>query len=225
MLTTLEEKLDRAHAAIITIDVQNDFCNPDSDPAKFKGRDVSMHMKMIDGLLELVDEGRSAGIPIIHVRYEDTPWSLSDAAREQRWRQKGRREAGVLNSDYALCVPGTPGAEFFRLKPRPEDIIVTKHRYSAFVGTNLDLILRSLGRKSLIFCGGSTNICLESTLRDAFMLDYYCVVVSDCSPTPWGEEAYRVSLNIIALAFGEVITLKQARDIWERTKRRAAPAE
>lgn len=219
MLATLEEKLDPANAALLTIDVQNDFCNPGATPARSAGRDVSMHLKMIEGILQLVDEGRNAGVPIIHVRYEDTPWSVSEAAREQRARQKGRRDAGLLNSDYALCVPGTFGAEFFRLKPQPEDIIVTKHRYSAFIGTNLDLTLRSLGRKSLIFCGGGTNICLESSVRHAFMLDYYCVVVSDCSPTPWGEEAYRASLANIDLAFGEVITLKQALSLWEKKRR------
>lgn len=123
---------------------------------------------------------------------------------------------GLLNFDYALCVRGTFGAEVFHLKPRPQDIIVTKQRYRSFIGTNLDLILRALSQKSLIFCGGATNICLESSVRHAFMLDYYCVVVSDCSPTPWSDEAYKATLANVELAFGEVITLKQALLVWEK---------
>jgi len=218
MLLTLEEKVDPANAALLTIDVQNDFCNPEANPAGFSGRDVSMHMKMIDGIVELVEAARGAGLPIIHVRYEETPWSMSEVAREQRRRQKARRAAGHLNFDYDLCVPGTFGAEFFRIKPQPQDIIVTKYRYSAFIGTNLDLVLRSLGRRSLVFCGGGTNICLESSVRDAYMLDYYCVVVGDCSPTPWGLDAYKASLANIDLAFGQVITLEQALSVWENQK-------
>ena len=143
---------------------------------------------------------------------------MSDASNELRLRQKVRRQAGLRNIDYPLCQPGTFGAEFYRLTPEPTDIIVTKNRYSAFINTNLDLILRSLGRKSLVFCGGGTNMCLESSVRHAFMLDYYCVVVADCSPTPWGEEAYRATLENIELGFGQVIDLAEAFDVWDRQR-------
>ena len=208
---------------MITIDVQNDFCNPEAFPAASQGRDVSMHMQMIDGIVELVDRARSAGVQVIHVRAEETPWSLSDPQKELRLRQKSRRAAGKLNFDYTLCAPGSSGADFFRIKVEPLDIVVTKYRYSAFIGTSLDMILRSTNRSSLIFCGGGTNVCLESTVRDAFMLDYYCVVVADCSPTPWGTEAYRASLENIELCFGEVVNLSDVAKIW-RSKVAKSPA-
>ena len=141
---------------------------------------------------------------------------MSDALAEMRLRRKAKRKAGLANDDYAICQPGTFGADFYRLKPDPQDVIVRKHRYSAFIGTDLDLVLRSTKRKSIVFCGGATNMCLESTVRHAFMLDYYCVVVGDCAPTPWGQNAYRASLDNIELGFGEVITRNDAVEIWKK---------
>lgn len=227
MLTTLAQKFDPRYAALITIDVQNDFCNPEAFPAASQGRDVSMHMQMIDGIVELVDRARLAGVPVIHVRAEEAPWSMSDVQKEHRLRQKARRAAGKMSFDYPLCAPGSFGAEFFRIKVEPTDVVVTKYRYSAFIGTPLDTILRSTGRSSLIFCGGGTNVCLESSVRDAFMLDYYCVVVADCSPTPWGADAYRASLENIGLLFGEVVNLQDVATVWKRSsaKERASPEE
>jgi ureidoacrylate peracid hydrolase len=223
MLTTLTDKLDPRHAALITIDVQNDFCNPEAFPAKSQGRDVSMHMQMIDGIVELVERARLAGVPVIHMQNIEAPWTMSEPMKELRLKQKARRAAGKLNNDYPLCAPGSFGAEFFRITVEPQDIVIVKHRYSAFIGTQLDVVLRSTGRRSLIFCGGGTNLCLESSVRDAFMLDYYCVVVADCSPTPWGLEAYRASLENIEVAFGQVVNLRDVAAVWTKHAKKEHP--
>lgn len=223
MLTTLAEKLDPRHAALITIDVQNDFCNPEAFPAKFQGRDVSMHMQMIDGIVELVERARLAGVPVIHMQNIEAPWTTSEPMKELQLKQKARRAAGKLNNDYPLCAPDSFGAEFFRITVEPQDLVIVKHRYSAFIGTQLDVVLRSTGRRSLIFCGGGTNLCLESSVRDAFMLDYYCVVVADCSPTPWGPEAYRASLENIELAFGQVVNLRDVAAVWTKHVKKEQP--
>jgi len=214
MLTTLAEKISPENAALLIIDMQNDFWNPEAPPAKLHGRDVSMASAMIDRLLALVARARAAGLPIIHVRHEEPGWAMSESSNELRWQQKARRTAALPNIDYQLCQPGTFGVEFYRVVPEPGDIVVTKHRYSAFVGTDLGLVLRSLNRKSLLLCGGSTNICLESTTRDGFMLDYYCVVVGDCSATAWGDAAHRAALANIELGFGQVADLANVCEAW-----------
>jgi ureidoacrylate peracid hydrolase len=214
MLRTLAEKVSAKNAALITIDVQNDFCSPEAPPAKNFGRDVTMHVAMIDALLTLVHFARQQGLPIVHVRTEEPAWAVSDATRELRLRHKQRRAEGVPNMDYQLCQPGSFGAEFYRLNPEKDDIVVVKHRYSAFFSTNLEVILGSLNRQSLIFCGGGTNMCLESSVRDAFMRDFYCVVVRDCAPTPWGEAAYKASLANMELGFAELATLEQVAAAW-----------
>ncbi len=79
-----------------------------------------------------------------------------------------------------LCLSGSWGAEIIEeLRPEPGDIVVKKQRYDGFIGTNLDVILRTLGIKYLIFVGTATNICVESTLRRSFFLDYFPILVSD----------------------------------------------
>ena len=149
MLTTLADKLDKRHAVLLTVDVQNDFCNPEAFPAKQGGRDVSMHVAMIDGILELVDRARCAGVPIIHLQNIEAPWTTSEVMKEQYLRNKARRTKGKLNFDYPICAPGSFGADFYRIKVESQDLVVVKHRYSAFIDTELDLVLRSTGdRKS-----------------------------------------------------------------------------
>lgn len=221
MLTTLKQKVAHENAALITIDVQRDFWDPEAAPAKYHGRDVSGAKAIMQNLLDLVDAARREGLPIIHVRNEEPEWAMSDASKELRWRHKMRRQANLPNLDYALCQPGTPGAEFYLLEPAPHEIIITKHRYSGFIGTDLNLALRSLNRKSLIFCGGSTNICLESTVRDGFMLDYYCIVVDDCSASAWGEKAHKNALENIELGFGQVVSLQDVCTTWEEGRQRS----
>jgi len=79
-----------------------------------------------------------------------------------------------------LYIYGTWGAEIIdELKPCKEDIVIKKQRYDGFVGTKLDIVLRTLGIKYLIFLGTATNICVESTLRRSFFLDYFPILVSD----------------------------------------------
>ena len=77
-------------------------------------------------------------------------------------------------------MAGTPGIEILpALTPEPDDMVIPKTRYSAFVGTDLDARLRALGVTTLVLTGVATNVCVESTWRHGFMLDYYVVVPVD----------------------------------------------
>ena len=67
------------------------------------------------------------------------------------------------------------------LQPEPHDIIVSKHRFSGFFGTDLDTVLKTLGVTTLIFTGVTTSVCVESTLRDASFRDYACLLLEDCT--------------------------------------------
>jgi ureidoacrylate peracid hydrolase len=92
------------------------------------------------------------------------------------------------------------------LAPRPEDVVVSKHRYSAFFETALDTILRDRGIDTLIFTGATTSICVESTVRDATFRDYRCIVLRDCTTELIAADAPRsnheASLLAIELLFG-----------------------
>ena len=94
---------------------------------------------------------------------------------------------------------------------------MTKHRYSAFHGTNLDVILRTNGIKSLIMTRLSTNICVDSTARDGFMRDYYIVFLSDCTEGTSLEE-HQSTLRTMSMFFGEVTTSEEVMKAWAKIK-------
>ena len=110
---------------------------------------------------------------------------------------------------HPLCVEGTWGCDFYgEVRPLPEDIVVVKHRFNAFIDTDLNLILRSMGVRTLIFTGIATHVCVESTVRHAFFYDYYNVVVRDCVAT-WDDELHRVALKNMDFLFGQVVDSKE----------------
>ncbi len=99
------------------------------------------------------------------------------------WLEQAKRRRNGAYVQYPVCEPGAWNGDFYQIKPRPDEAIVTKHRYGAFEGTDLDLILRSRGIRSVIMTGVATNVCVETTARQAFLRDYYVVFTNDCSAT------------------------------------------
>ncbi|MFQ5912563.1 MAG: cysteine hydrolase family protein [Nitrospinota bacterium] len=80
---------------------------------------------------------------------------------------------------------------------------VIKHRYNAFIGSDLPLIVRSCGVRTLIICGVTTNVCVESTTRHAYFMDYYCAIPKDCVAA-YGNDLHEMALRNIDFLFGEV---------------------
>lgn len=215
MLTTLEEKVDPRNAALLVIDMQNDYCSSSGAFASV-GYDPSMIREMTPRLVRLVSEARQSGVPVVFTRslYNSKEnWYLSEVWLEH----KARRQKGIYVSTPALRE-GTWGAEFIDdLKPLQEELVVTKHRYNAFYGTDLEIALRARGIKSLVISGVSTNVCVESTARDAFFRDFYVVFTSDCTATNnGGVEAHGATLKNIDRSFGIVVTSGQVIDCWKK---------
>ncbi|MBI2911807.1 MAG: cysteine hydrolase, partial [Chloroflexi bacterium] len=162
---------------------------------------------MVPRLQEVLSEARQAGLPVIHVRMAITAATKSDVSREHRLRRSG--------ADRPVCEEGTWGAEFYQIEPLPGEPVVTKRRYSAFVGTDFETLLKSRGIRSLILAGVTTDVCVESTARDAFMRDYYVVFLSDCTglDDPQVQEA---TLERIGRYFGQVVTSAEVLAAWRR---------
>jgi ureidoacrylate peracid hydrolase len=160
--------IDIGRSALIVVDMQNDFCHDDGALAK-RGIDVRPTQDMAPRLVAFVDAARAAGLPVIYLANMHDSWTDSAA-----WR----RRFGSTSPE--ICRPGSWGAAFYAVSPRPEERVVPKHRYNAFVGTNLDMILRARGLTTLIFTGVATNVCVETTARDAYVRDYQIVLVRDC---------------------------------------------
>ena len=210
-LTCLADKIRPSHTALILIDVQNDFCASDGFVAK-GGRDVSLVQEMTERLPELLDRARAAGVMVVFVRCSyssDDNRYLSDVWLEQAARRQG---GGYTLSP--VCHDGTKGAEFYGdIAPAPGDVVIVKHRYSAFHGTELDVVLRSHGVRTVVLTGVSTHVCVETTAREAFVRDYYTVVVSDCSAA-YSEQEHETALKLIDRFFGEVTSLDEICRLW-----------
>ena len=99
------------------------------------------------------------------------------------------------------------------MAPRAGDAVVTKHRFGAFTGTDLDVILRSQGIKTVVMTGIATNICVESTAREAFMRDYF-VVLADDACAAYSRAQHDTTLANIDIAFGVVHKTEELIEHW-----------
>ena len=210
MLNTLREKVDPQHAALVLVDVQNDFC-AEGGAMHREGRDLTLVKQMIPRLERLLEAARAAKVRCVWIRcaYNTGPnHYLSEV-----WLEQARRRRNGAYVSYPVCEPGEWNGDFFQVKPRPDEVIVTKHRYGAFEGTDLDLVLRSRGIRTVIMTGVATNVCVETTARQAFLKDYYVVFTSDCSAT-FSQAAHDATLHNIDQFFGEVVTAEQVMACW-----------
>lgn len=193
-------------SALIVVDVQNDFVSLQGAFGRW-GEDMTMIQEMVPKLKELIEEARKARVPIIYFKNTSSAWTNSEVHKERiaEVRGKGGQE---------ITIEGTWGAEFYEgICPREDERVVVKHRYSGFIDTDLDLILRSLGIKTLIMTGVATNVCVESTARDGFMKDFRIVFVKDCSATT-EQKLHDGTLENIERYFGSVASAKEIISIW-----------
>jgi ureidoacrylate peracid hydrolase len=180
------DQLNDRKTALIVVDVQNDFCDSQGAFGK-RGIALSHLEKPANNLILLIDHCRESNVPIIFVRTIHSGWTDTDS-----WIG---RLAGA-GKEMLICRPDTWGAEFFKVAPRETDFIVTKHRFSGFVGTELDLVLRSRGIETLLMTGFTTNVCVETTARDGFNRDYRIILVEDCCGAFSAEEHASAITNI-----------------------------
>ena len=198
-------RLDPGASVLVVIDVQNDFCSRDGVMAR-SGKDVSSAVDMVPRLAGLIAGAHEVHVPVVLVRTIHSEGTTSEA-----WRYRtGRREA-VPN-----CLPDSWGAEFFSLKPQPGDFVVTKHRYSAFNSLEFTELVASLKRPSLLFCGVATNVCVETSLRDATCFDYYAALIEDCS-SAYSRDLHEGTVQNIRTNFGLVVRAEEILGHWRET--------
>ncbi|TDF92515.1 cysteine hydrolase family protein [Paenibacillus piri] len=201
----MNQHLDPRESALIIVDVQNDFCHEEGACASM-GRDVSGAQAIVPAIEALIGEARRQDIPVVFIQMTQSEHTVSEA-----WAKRPRPSGHT--DPLAICRKGSWGAEFYKLVPQPGDIIVEKHRYSAFIGTELDMILGNLNRKSLIITGVATNVCVESTARDGFMLDYHVTVVKDGS-AGYSQELHESTFQNIEACFGLALHSSEVLEYW-----------
>ena len=212
LLMTLGEKAAPDTAALIVIDVQNDFVADDGWGARV-GWDPIRNQAAARHIARLLPHARAVGIPIVFVQaiYDEI---YLGAPMIERNRRRGL--------DSPRCISGSWGAEFFLIAPEPGEPVVRKHRYSAFAETELNTVLRHLGVRSLLFAGVYTEGCVESTARDAYFLDYYTTLIDDCCATTT-QEIHEGVLERCEHDWGIVTTSDELIALWTGDPPPAAP--
>jgi len=208
---TLDELVDTRTAALVIVDMQNDFCHSEGASGTH-GHNVNLIQDMAPRLRALLGQARQSGIAIVHVRTHHSPWTNSQA-----WT---RRKNGTIKR----CFPDSWGADWYEgfepilgdeWTPETHEYVVTKHRYSGFWDTDMDLILRSHGITSLIMTGEATNVCVETTARDGYMRDYSIVFVSDCTAAG-NMAAHEATLYNMRTHFGIVVDSSEIAAAWRK---------
>lgn len=189
--------LDPVKTALVVVDMQNTFCEPGAPAEVPASRAIAGNLNALTGGL------RERGVPVIWVLHANT--------------RHGERTDWEMFFNYVVAddlrrqtieslAPGRQKV-WSGLTTSPRDITVIKNRYSALIpgSSTLERVLRNLGVDTILVAGTKTNVCCEATARDAMMLDFKVVMVSDCCAA-LSDEEHRASLETIIQQFGDVLT-------------------
>ena len=182
------DKIIPAKTALLVIDMTYDFTNPEGKTF------YPLNRKILPKIAEVVNRSRAEGMLIIFM---------------QHCYRKGKYDRN-LETMRENSIEGSGGEELDPMLPvDPDtDYIIKKRRYSAFFGTDLDLVLREHRIEYVAVVGTKTNCCVRSTVQDAYFNDYRTIVLSDCVGTS-SEEVNELHLSEIDKYFGTVLTSEE----------------
>jgi ureidoacrylate peracid hydrolase len=179
-------QLNKEQSALIVIDMQRFFLDPASPTFTCGG------LAILPTLKTLIDAFRTAGRPVIYARHVHHPHRLDAGIMEWWWE--------------GMCLEGSPESEIHSdVTPLPHEKVILKHRYSAFFNTDLETVLRCLKIEDLVISGIMTNMCCESTARDAYYRDYRVFFLADGTGSI-NEEMHLASLLNLAYGFAYITT-------------------
>ncbi|KQT07917.1 pyrimidine utilization protein B [Methylobacterium sp. Leaf399] len=198
---------DAAATALVVVDMQNAYATK-GGYLDLAGFDVSATGPVIAAVARAVAAARAAGIRVVWFQNGWDPdyveaggpgspnWHKSNALKTMRARPEMTERLLARGTwDYALVDA---------LRPEPGDIVLPKPRYSGFYHTALDSLLRARGIRTLVFTGIATNVCVESTVRDGFFLEYFGIVLADATHQAGPESLQAGALSNIETFFGWV---------------------
>lgn len=215
VLGTLSEKIRPSHTALVIVDMLNDYVDPEGKAATRAARPIEVARSIIPAIQKLLSAARERNVLVTHIVQTVLPDGLSDSGP---WID-GRSRATYCTSD--LAMDGSWGQQVIpELAPGPGEACVKKYRFSGFVGTNLDLILRSHNILTTIVCGVSTNVCVEATARDAFSHEYYVVMPKDACAS-WDMQLHDASLKTAAQRYAVVPSVDEILEVWSPVRREA----
>lgn len=204
----LADRLRPDRTALLLIDLSNDFVHPRGLAATVGGRDVSHAQRVLPAAAALAEAARRAGVAVIHCQHTTLPGGASDSPV---WRDARSRASYSAEN---ICLDGSWGQAIVdEVAPRPGDHVVQKYRYGGFGGTGLELVLRSLRRDSVICCGVSTNVCVDTTAREAFARDFYVTIAADVCAS-WDMDLHAAALKTAERRFAVVAGAADIQAAW-----------
>jgi biuret amidohydrolase len=172
-------EIDLARAALIIIDMQRDFLEPGGF-GEALGNDVSRLSAAVAPCRKVLEAARVAGMLIIHTREGHRP-DLSDAPRAKIERGAPSMRIGAAGPMGRILIRGEPGHDIIpELYPAPGEPVIDKPGKGAFYQTDLALLLQNHGIETLVVCGVTTEVCVNTTVREANDRGYRCIVLGDC---------------------------------------------
>lgn len=210
----LSTTIDPASTALVVVDLQNEFCADDGFYGA-AGVDLGMMQGAAKHTVALLEEARKAGVRIVFIQATYDDHYLNEPMRELIRGFGGDELVGKM------CATGTYGAEFYLVAPEPGEPIVTKHRYSSFYGTELEVILDAWNIKTVMLAGVMTNVCVDAAARDANYRGFHVVVVEDCTGTctagredVTAADLHRHTLATIEMTIGAVVSSDEVAQAW-----------
>lgn len=171
---------DPATTALIVIDMQRDFIEQGGFGAAL-GNDVTVLQAIVPTVARLIAAARAAGLPVIHTRECHAP-DLSDCPPAKRNRGKPSLRIGDPGPMGRILIAGEPGAGIVpELAPAEGEIVIDKPGKGAFYATSLTEDLARLGTRTLLFAGVTTEVCVQTTMREANDRGFDCLLVEDAT--------------------------------------------
>lgn len=169
-------------SAVLVVDMQNAFASR-GGMLDIAGVDISDASRVVNSIKAMLDAARRANVPVVYLEMGYKPdLSNSGGPNSPNWHKELAMSLMNCNPELKgkLLTEGTWDFEIVKdLEPEPQDLVIIKTRYSGFAGTTLDSQLRTRGIRYLFFVGIATNVCVESTLRDAYFQDYWPILIAD----------------------------------------------
>ena len=188
--------------AVMVIDMQRDFVEPGGFGESL-GNDVEPLQAVIPTVARLLATARRAGLPIVHTREAHRP-DLADCPPAKRDRGAPRLRIGDRGPMGRILIEGEPGNDFVaELQPREGEHVISKPGKGAFYNTGLDAWLRQRGITHLLVAGVTTEVCVQTTLREANDRGYCCLLLEDCTGS-YIPEFKRITVDMVVAQDGIV---------------------
>ena len=198
-------ELSKERTALVVIDMQRAFLEDEGSLAK-AGIEIGGLKAALEPCQRLLASARQAGVPVIHTRYVYRS-DYADGGILVNYIMPQLREVDSL-------AAGTPDIEIVdELAPVDGETVIDKNRPSAFYATNIEPLLNGLGVDSLVVCGVTTNICVETTVRDASQRDYKVFVPKDATGE-LEQLRYDGALAGMAWVFAKIVDTDDVISVW-----------